>query len=95
MTFSFNILRLVCTGRPKGLYYVSSISCFGLTGLILGASYVAEDGLLLPHLDAIFYDHGCAQSQWVVEQVLWGAVHRGISVAVYRPGSSRVTAFLV
>ncbi|EQL29819.1 hypothetical protein, variant 2 [Blastomyces dermatitidis ATCC 26199] len=84
---TLNILRLVSTGRPKTLHYVSSISCFGPTGMITGASKVSEDGPLLPHLDALSYDHGYAQSQWVVEYILQNLISRGFPVAIYRPGS--------
>ncbi|PGH30113.1 hypothetical protein GX50_07133 [[Emmonsia] crescens] len=84
---TLNILRLVSTGRPKTLHYVSSISCFGPTGMITGASQVSEDGPLLPHLDALSYDHGYAQSQWVVEYMLQNLINQGFPVAIYRPGS--------
>ncbi|KLJ10798.1 hypothetical protein EMPG_13836 [Blastomyces silverae] len=84
---TLNILRLVSLGRPKTLHYVSSISCFGPTGMITGASQVSEDGPLLPHLDALSYDHGYAQSQWVVEYMLQNLISRGFPVAIYRPGS--------
>ncbi|PGH17488.1 hypothetical protein AJ79_01088 [Helicocarpus griseus UAMH5409] len=84
---TLNILRLVSTGRPKTLHYVSSISCFGPTGMITGATHVAEDGPMLPHLDALPYDHGYAQSQWVVEYMLQNLISRGFPVAIYRPGS--------
>ncbi|EEH21386.1 hypothetical protein PABG_03602 [Paracoccidioides brasiliensis Pb03] len=82
-----NILRLVSVGRPKTLHYVSSISCFGPTGMINGVSHVAEDGPMLPHLDALLYDHGYAQSQWVIEYMLQDLIKRGFPVAIYRPGS--------
>ncbi|PGH02659.1 hypothetical protein GX51_04542 [Blastomyces parvus] len=84
---TLNILRLVSIGRPKTLHYVSSISCFGPTGMITGVSQVSEDGPLLPHLDALSYDHGYAQSQWVVEYMLQILISRGFPVAIYRPGS--------
>ncbi|EEH03446.1 antibiotic synthetase [Histoplasma capsulatum G186AR] len=84
---TLNILRLVSIGRPKTLHYVSSISCFGPTGMITGASRISEDGPMLPHLDALSYDHGYAQSQWVVEYMLQNLINRGFPVAVYRPGS--------
>ncbi|KAK2788354.1 putative NRPS-like protein biosynthetic cluster [Onygenales sp. PD_12] len=84
---TLNILRLVSTGRPKALHYSSSISCFGPTGLITGVSQVSEDGPMLPHLNALSYDHGYAQSQWVVEHMLRNLIARGFPVAIYRPGS--------
>jgi thioester reductase-like protein len=83
---TLNILRFACTGRTKAVHYVSSISCFGPTGFVTGASKINEDESLLPHIEALLYDHGYAQSQWVVEQLLQRAIHRGFPVAVYRPG---------
>ncbi|KAF7587662.1 hypothetical protein BBP40_006892 [Aspergillus hancockii] len=83
-----NILRLACTGRSKVLHYVSSISCFGPTGLITGAQTITEDEPLLPHLDALPYDHGYAHSQWVVENMLRRLMDsdRKFPIVVYRPG---------
>lgn len=81
-----NILRLAFTGRTKALHYVSSISCFGPTGFINGVQSVTEDESLLKHLDALPYDHGYAQSQWVVENMLQRLMKRNYPIAVYRPG---------
>lgn len=81
-----NILRFACTGRAKALHYVSSISCFGPTGFINGVKDVTEDEPLLKHLDALPYDHGYAQSQWVVENMLHRLIKRNFPIAVYRPG---------
>lgn len=83
---TLNVLRFACTGRTKAVHYVSSISCFGPTGFVTGASTVQEDEPLLPHLRALVYDHGYAQSQWVAEQLLRRAMQRGFPIAVYRPG---------
>ncbi|ODM16134.1 hypothetical protein SI65_08568 [Aspergillus cristatus] len=81
-----NILRLACTGRTKALHYVSSISCFGPTGYINGFQHITEDESLLKHLDALPYDHGYAQSQWVVENMLQRLIKLNYPIAVYRPG---------
>ncbi|KAJ5354079.1 hypothetical protein N7541_006643 [Penicillium brevicompactum] len=81
-----NILRLASTGRNKALHYVSSISCFGPTGFVTGTSTITEDEPLLEHVVALPYDHGYAQSQWVVEGLLRRAMDRNFPVAVYRPG---------
>ncbi|KAL4972976.1 hypothetical protein BDW66DRAFT_154248 [Aspergillus desertorum] len=83
---TLNVARLAVTGRVKGLHYCSSVSCFGPTGSITGAKLVLEDGPLIPHLDAIPYDHGYAQSQWVAEELLNRLRDRRFPIAVYRPG---------
>ena len=83
---TINIIRLSLAGRPKSVQYISSISCFGPTGYFTGTRVVNEDESLLPHLDALPYDHGYAQSQWVVEQLLRRLINRGFPIAVYRPG---------
>lgn len=81
-----NILRFAFTSRTKALHYVSSISCFGPTGFINDVQSVTEDESLLKHLDALPYDHGYAQSQWVVENMLHRLIKRDYPIAVYRPG---------
>ncbi|KAL4768076.1 hypothetical protein BDW60DRAFT_226011 [Aspergillus nidulans var. acristatus] len=83
---TMNVARFAVTGRIKGLHYCSSISCFGPTGFMTGAKTVYEDAPLLPHLDALPYDHGYAQSQWVADELLQRLVRRGFPIAVYRPG---------
>lgn len=64
------VARFTCAGRAKALHYVLSISCFGPTGFATGATVVREDEPLLPHLAALPYDHGYAQSQWVADQLV-------------------------
>ncbi|RHZ68739.1 hypothetical protein CDV55_107446 [Aspergillus turcosus] len=83
---TLNVARLAVTGRLKGLHYCSSISCYGPTGFVTGAKIIYEDAPLLPHLDALTYDHGYAQSQWAADQLLQRLVGRGFPIAVYRPG---------
>ncbi|KAF7179598.1 hypothetical protein CNMCM7691_008646 [Aspergillus felis] len=83
---TLNVARLAVTGRLKGLHYCSSISCYGPTGFVTGAKIIYEDAPLLPHLDALPYDHGYAQSQWAADQLLQRLVGRGFPIAVYRPG---------
>ncbi|GFF79893.1 hypothetical protein IFM61392_10262 [Aspergillus lentulus] len=83
---TLNVVRLAATGRLKGLHYCSSISCYGPTGFVTGAKIIYEDSPLLPHLDALPYDHGYAQSQWAADQLLQRLVGRGFPIAVYRPG---------
>ncbi|KAJ5942047.1 hypothetical protein N7516_002215 [Penicillium verrucosum] len=81
-----NVVRFASAGRTKAVHYVSSISCFGPTGFVTGATTVEEDESLMPHLEALPYDHGYAQSQWVAEQLLRRLMDRGFPIAVYRPG---------
>ncbi|CAG7980635.1 unnamed protein product [Penicillium salamii] len=81
-----NVARLATTGRLKGLHYCSSISCFGPTGFVTGAKVVYEDGPLMPHLDALTFDHGYAQSQWAADELLQRLTSRGFPITVYRPG---------
>ncbi|KAI9373561.1 hypothetical protein BJX61DRAFT_552158 [Aspergillus egyptiacus] len=81
-----NVMRFACSGRTKAVHYVSSISCFGPTGYVTGATVVNEDESLLAHLKALPYDHGYAQSQWVAEQLLRRLMDRGFPIAIYRPG---------
>ncbi|PLB43608.1 acetyl-CoA synthetase-like protein [Aspergillus steynii IBT 23096] len=83
---TLNVIRLAFSGRPKSIHYMSSISCFGPTGSINGTKVVHEDEALTPHLKALPYDHGYAQSQWVVEQLLRRLMDRGAPIAIYRPG---------
>ncbi|RCI08411.1 hypothetical protein L249_8917 [Ophiocordyceps polyrhachis-furcata BCC 54312] len=84
---TLNVVRFATAGeRVKTLHYVSSISCFGPTGLLTGAKTVVEDEPLLSHLDALPLDHGYAQSQWVAEQLVARLMARGFPIAVYRPG---------
>lgn len=84
---TLNVLRLAITGRrPKALHYMSSISAFGPTGMITGVSRILEDESILAHLDALPYDHGYAQSQWVADRMLQNTIDKGFPVAIYRPG---------
>jgi amino acid adenylation domain-containing protein/thioester reductase-like protein len=83
---TMSVIRFACTGRTKPLHYMSSISCFGPTGFVTGATSIAENESLLPHLEALPYDHGYAQSQWVVEQLIRRLMDRGFPIAVHRPG---------
>lgn len=83
---TLNVLRLAFAVRPKAVHYISSISCFGPTGFVTGTQTVAEDECLLKHVEALPYDHGYAQSQWVVEVMLRRLMDRNFPIAVYRPG---------
>ncbi|KAJ6107171.1 hypothetical protein N7523_008494 [Penicillium sp. IBT 18751x] len=82
-----NIVRLGTAGnRTKAIHYVSSISCFGPTGFVTGTDHIAEDEPLLKHIEALTFDHGYAQSQWVAETMLRRLIDCGFPIAIYRPG---------
>ncbi|RAL11780.1 acetyl-CoA synthetase-like protein [Aspergillus homomorphus CBS 101889] len=81
-----NILHLAGTGRRKGFHYVSSIDVWGPTGNILGTEQVYEDEPLQPHIHALRYDLGYAQSQWTAEAMVRRMRDRGLPVTIYRPG---------
>ncbi|KNG88357.1 putative NRPS-like enzyme [Aspergillus nomiae NRRL 13137] len=83
---TINVVRFACTRRNKAVHYVSSISCFGPTGFVTGTTSVGEDDSLLPHVEALPYDHGYAQSQWVADQLLRRLMDRGFPISIYRPG---------
>ncbi|GFF79578.1 hypothetical protein IFM62136_10099 [Aspergillus lentulus] len=81
-----NMLRLVAAGRRKAFHYMSTIDVWGTTGCTLGTEAVYEDGPLQPHIQAIRYDLGYAQSQWTAESMVRRMRDRGLPIAIYRPG---------
>ncbi|KAB8067480.1 hypothetical protein BDV29DRAFT_200207 [Aspergillus leporis] len=81
-----NILRLAATGRRKAFHYMSTIDVWGTTGCTLGTEAVYEDGPLQPHVQAVRYDLGYAQSQWTAESMVRRMRDRGLPIAIYRPG---------
>ncbi|CZT08035.1 hypothetical protein WAI453_002305 [Rhynchosporium graminicola] len=83
---TLNIVRFSGTCRSKSLHYMSSISCFGPTGYITGATVLKEDEPLSNHVEAIECDDGYSQSQWVVEENLRSLMDRSFPIAIYRPG---------
>ncbi|KAI9698122.1 MAG: hypothetical protein M1836_004124 [Candelina mexicana] len=83
---TLNIIRFCNNKRPKGLHYTSSISAYGPTGLVTGATHLPEDEKPTDHLAALSYDTGYAQSQYVAEAVMWNAIENGLSITIYRPG---------
>ncbi|KAJ5182526.1 hypothetical protein N7492_000142 [Penicillium capsulatum] len=56
------------------------------TGFVTGTRRITEDEPLLKHVEALPYDHGYAQSQWIVEAMLRRLMDRGFPIAIYRPG---------
>lgn len=83
---TLNVVKFAYASRVKPVHYVSSISCFGPTGYITGATSIREDAPLLGHIVALPYDTGYAQSQWVTDQLLCRLIARGFPIAIYRPG---------
>ncbi|RAK95228.1 non-ribosomal peptide synthetase [Aspergillus ibericus CBS 121593] len=81
-----NILRLAAAGRRKALQYFSSIDAWGPTGFVLGTQELSEDGPLEPHAQALRYDLGYAQSQWVAEAMVRRMRDRGLPIVIHRPG---------
>ncbi|PWY67643.1 putative NRPS-like enzyme [Aspergillus sclerotioniger CBS 115572] len=81
-----NILQLAAAGRRKGLQYLSSIDAWGPTGFVLGTKELYEDGPLEPHAQALRYDLGYAQSQWVAEGMVRRMRARGLPIVIHRPG---------
>ncbi|MGC1301501.1 MAG: amino acid adenylation domain-containing protein [Caulobacteraceae bacterium] len=86
VTGTINILRFATTGKIKPLHYSSTIAAFGPAGLVSPTAVVYEDDDMQAFLTGLKFDSGYSQSQWVVEQLVWQAVRRGVPVAVYRPG---------
>jgi thioester reductase-like protein len=75
-----DVLRLAGSGKPKWVYYVSSM---------IAACDRSGDGALLeqlPTTDCVEISGGYAQSKWTSERLLAQAQERGFSVTVYRPG---------
>ncbi|KAB8076949.1 putative NRPS-like enzyme [Aspergillus leporis] len=81
-----NILKFASHKRPKATHYTSTIAAYGPTGFVTGTKFVHEDERPAPHLAALHYDTGYAQSQYVAEAIVWNAIDNGLPIAVYRPG---------
>lgn len=72
--------------RPKRLVYSSSIAAYGLTGFTRGTQTVPEDEKPLDHIEALQYDTGYSQSQFVAENVVWNAISNGAPAMIMRLG---------
>jgi myxalamid-type nonribosomal peptide synthetase MxaA len=75
-----DLLRLAGSGKPKWMYYISSM---------IAATDRDGDGSLLeqfPSGDPSEINGGYAQTKWVSERLLAQAQDRGFGVTVYRPG---------
>ncbi|KAJ5747716.1 uncharacterized protein N7511_009412 [Penicillium nucicola] len=82
---TIHVLQFANSGRLKGVHYTSSISVYGPTGFLTGRDFVAEDEKPKSHIDAILLDTGYAQSKFVAESIVWGAIEKGFPVSIYRP----------
>ncbi|CDH07851.1 hypothetical protein XBO1_600078 [Xenorhabdus bovienii str. oregonense] len=83
---TLNLLRFAVSEKVKSFHYISTIAVFGPAGLLSPISTIYEDDDIMPYLDAMRYDSGYSQSEWVVERIIWQARDRGIPLSVYRPG---------
>ncbi|KAK1148109.1 putative NRPS-like protein biosynthetic cluster [Aspergillus melleus] len=81
-----NMIEFANSGRLKPLHYTSTISAYGPTGMITGSTEIPEIERPASHAAAVRYDTGYAQSQFVAESIIWGAVDRGFPITVYRLG---------
>ncbi|KAL3472034.1 putative NRPS-like enzyme [Aspergillus californicus] len=83
---TLNILRFATHKRTKPTHYTSTIAAYGPTGLVLGTKFLHEDKRVAPHIRALHYDTGYAQSQLVAETIVWDAIDNGLPITIYRPG---------
>lgn len=83
---TLNMLEFSNHKRLKPMHYSSTIASYGPTGYVTGSKVLLEDERPAPHLAALQYDTGYAQSQYVAESIVWGAIDNGFPIAVYRPG---------
>ncbi|KAL4876684.1 hypothetical protein BJY04DRAFT_231453 [Aspergillus karnatakaensis] len=83
---TLNVLKFATHKRIKPIHYTSTIAAYGPTGLVSGARFLHEDDRPAPHIAALHYDTGYAQSQLVAETIVWNAIDNGLPVAIYRPG---------
>ncbi|KAF5379552.1 hypothetical protein D9757_009279 [Collybiopsis confluens] len=82
---TLHILKLLVTGRPKGLQYISSIAAVGPTGL-LKRNAVSEEEPIDDYIDCLVYENGYAQSQWVADMIMQSLIRRKFPIAVHRLG---------
>lgn len=82
---TFNVLKLAATCRLKPVHYASSIAAFGPSALV-GKNIISEDEDLDPFIDAIPYETGYGQSQWVADKMVKRAIEKKLPAAIYRFG---------
>ncbi|RDW58553.1 non-ribosomal peptide synthetase [Aspergillus mulundensis] len=83
---TLNMLKFAAHKRIKQTHYTSTIAAYGPTGFVLGTKFLPEDERPAPHMLALHYDTGYAQSQLVAESIVWNAIDNGLPIAIYRPG---------
>ncbi|KAI9036020.1 acetyl-CoA synthetase-like protein [Aspergillus affinis] len=81
-----SMIQFANSGRLKALHYTSTISAYGPTGMVTGSTEIPEIERPASHVDAVRYDTGYAQSQFVAESIIWDAVDKGFPITVYRLG---------
>lgn len=84
---TYHMLKFACDGHQRPFHYISSISAFGPTGLMMKNGVVNEDESLEPFLEpALQYEGGYGQSQWVADEIVTRLMHQGFPATVYRLG---------
>ncbi|KAL4899807.1 hypothetical protein BDW74DRAFT_183294 [Aspergillus multicolor] len=83
---TLNILKFAAHKRIKQAHYTSTIAAYGPTGFVLGTKFLPENERPAPHMLALHYDTGYAQSQLVAESIVWNAISNGLPITIYRPG---------
>ncbi|KAL7960570.1 non-ribosomal peptide synthetase [Trichoderma compactum] len=84
---TYHLLKFASDGNLKPFHYISSISTFGPTGLLMEDGLIEEDQSLEPYLEpALQYETGYGQSQWVADEMVSRLMRRGFPAAIYRLG---------
>ncbi|UKZ82328.1 putative NRPS-like protein biosynthetic cluster [Trichoderma virens FT-333] len=84
---TYHLLKFAIDGHLKPFHYISSISAFGPTGLMVEDGLLGEDQSLEPYLEpALQYENGYGQSQWVADEMVSRLMRKGFPAAIYRLG---------
>ncbi|KAK4867948.1 hypothetical protein LT330_007607 [Penicillium expansum] len=83
---TLEMIRFANHSRSKRLIYTSSLAAYGPTGFVQGTKIVSEDEQPLNHIAALQYDTGYSQSQFVAENIVWNAIHKGSPAIIVRLG---------
>ncbi|HEX9981688.1 MAG TPA: non-ribosomal peptide synthase/polyketide synthase [Thermoanaerobaculia bacterium] len=76
------LLRMASFGRSKSLHFVSTLHVTSARGRDANGAMITEADPL-PRAELLM--DGYAQSKWVAEKLVAGAVERGIPTVIYRP----------